>query len=223
MRSALMLRLKAYTINARPTGVELGSGTYGSIIELIHCGEKVAGKKFKISSLDRMQAMTDKLCGEMILMMQVHHKHIVESKGVCFLSGHPMPVLLMERMMCSLHAYLLDPANTNLKISHKFSLLNGVASGLAYLHNHKPVVIHRDLTARNVLLDSELNAKICDFGNSRVMDLDPDTSPETFTSVPRHSRLHASRSTWCTCGIRRNYRHILVWSFSHFHPYAIHS
>jgi ankyrin repeat protein len=184
MRSALMLRLKAYTINARPTGVELGSGTYGSVIELIHCGEKVAGKKFKISSLDRMQAMTEKLCGEMILMMQVRHKNIVESKGVCFLSGHPMPVLLMERMVCSLHAYLLDPANTNLKISRKFSLLNGVASGLAYLHNHKPVVIHRDLTARNVLLDSELNAKICDFGNSRVMDLDPDTSPETFTSVP---------------------------------------
>ncbi|CAI8002378.1 hypothetical protein GBAR_LOCUS3380 [Geodia barretti] len=55
MRSALMLSLKAYTINARPTGVELGSGTYGSVIELIHCGEKVAGKKFKILSLDRMQ------------------------------------------------------------------------------------------------------------------------------------------------------------------------
>ena len=179
-----MIRLKPYTINARPTGVELGSGTYGSVIELIHCGEKVAGKKFKISSPDRLQAMTEKLCGEMILMMQVHHKNIVQSKGVCFLSSHPMPVLLMERMVCSLHAYLLDPANPNLKYSRKFTFLNDVASGLAYLHNHKPVVIHRDLTARNVLLDSDLNTKICDFGNSRVMDLDPDTSPETFTSVP---------------------------------------
>ena len=179
-----MVRLKPYTINARPTGVELGSGTYGSVIELIHCGEKVAGKKFKISSPDRVRAMTEKLCGEMILMMQVHHKNVVQSKGVCFLTGHPMPVLLMERMMCSLHAYVLAPANSLLNISSKFTFLKDIASGLAYLHSHKPVVIHRDLTARNVLLDSTLNAKICDFGNSRVMDLDPDTSPETFTSVP---------------------------------------
>ena len=32
--------------------------------------------------------------------------------------------------------------------------------------------------------DSKLNAKICDFGNSRVMDLDPDVTPETLTSLP---------------------------------------
>jgi serine/threonine protein kinase len=184
LRNALMTRLKPYTINARPTGVELGSGTYGSVIELIHCGEKVAGKKFKISSLDRIKAMTEKLCGEMILMMQIHHSNIVQSKGVCFLAGHPLPVLLMERMMCSLHAFLLDPTNPNVHITCKLSLLQDVAKGLLYLHNHKPVVIHRDLTAKNVLLDSKLNAKICDFGNSRVMDLDPETSPETFSSVP---------------------------------------
>ena len=181
---ALVTRLKAYTRNARPTGVELGSGTYGSVIELIHCREKVAGKKFRISSSVNMQSLTEKLCGEMILMMQMHHPNIVESKGVCFLANYPLPVLLMERLMCSLHAYLLDPANINLELTCKLSFLRDVASGLNYLHRHIPVVIHRDLTAKNVLLDAKLNAKICDFGNSRVMDLDPDVTPETFTSVP---------------------------------------
>lgn len=184
LRRALTTRLKPYTINARPTGVELGSGTYGSVIELIHCHEKVAGKRFKISSAAHIPSVMEKLCGEMILMMQIHHPNIVESKGVCFLASHPLPVLLMERLMGSLHAYLLDPANFNLKLTRKLSFLCDVASGLYYLHNHVPVVIHRDLTAKNVLLNSKLTAKICDFGNSRVMDLDPDVTPETFTSVP---------------------------------------
>lgn len=184
LRSALVTRLKPYTRNARPTGVELGAGTYGSVIELIHCGEKVAGKKFKISSAAQVQSLMEKLCGEMILMMQIHHANIVESKGVCFLANHPVPVLLMERLMCSLHAYLLDPSNRSMPLLSKFSVLSNVANGLHYLHNHIPVIIHRDLTAKNVLLNRELNAKICDFGNSRVMDLDPTVTPETFTGLP---------------------------------------
>ena len=35
-----------------------------------------------------------------------------------------------------------------------------------------------------MLLDSQLRAKTADFGNSRMMDLDPDSSPETLTSLP---------------------------------------
>ena len=117
-------------------------------------------------------------------MMQIHHPNIVESKGVCFLADHPLPVLLMERLMCSLHAYILNSANINLKLTRKLSFLYDLANGLGYLHNHTSVMIHHDLTARNVLLDLKLSTRICDFEDSRVMDLDPDVSPETFTSVP---------------------------------------
>ena len=59
-----------------------------------------------------------------------------------------------------------------------------IARGLAYLHNHKPAVIHRDLTARNVLLNSDRVAKISDFGNSRIIDIDPACSSE-FISTSR--------------------------------------
>ena len=64
------------------------------------------------------------------------------------------------------------------------SILHDTASGLEYLHSQTPAIIHRDLTAKNVLLDSQLRAKIADFGNSRVMDLDPEASPETLTGLP---------------------------------------
>ena len=175
--------LKPYTRKAKPTGLELGSGAYGTVIELRSAGEIVAGKVFKtLSTIDHQ--VTNKLYGELILLAQVDHPNIVQCKGVCFLENQTMPVLLMERLMSSLHAYLLDPIRSNLALDRKVSILHDVASGLVYLHSRIPAIIHRDLTAKNVLLNSELRAKIADFGNARIMDLDPETTPETFTSLP---------------------------------------
>ena len=118
------------------------------------------------------------------MMTQLHHPNIVRCKGVSVLVNQPLPMLLMERLKSNLHAYLLHQDNSNLPVERKVSILHDTASGLDYLHNCKPAIIHRDLTAKNVLLDSELRAKIADFGNSRIMDLDPNSSPVTLTSLP---------------------------------------
>ena len=171
-------------MKATPTGIELGSGTYGQVIELLSAGEIVAGKVFKTSSNIHQQTLTNKLFGEMSLMTQVHHPNIVQCKGLCFLENKAMPVLLMERLMSSLHAYLLKPTNMDMTLVRKLSILCDVASGLVYLHSHKPAIIHRDLTGNNVLLDLKLRAKISDFGNARLMDLDPEATPGVFTSLP---------------------------------------
>ena len=184
LRRALVDQLKPYTRKAKATGIELGSGTYGKVVELTSAGEIVAGKVFKVSLHTQPQIVINRLCGELSLMTQVDHPNIVKCKGVCFLVDRAMPVLLMERLMSSLHAYLLSPTNGSIALMTKLSILRDVASGLAYLHNRRSAIIHRDLTAKNVLLDSKLRAKIADFGNARIMDLDPEVTPETFTSLP---------------------------------------
>ena len=59
----------------------------------------------------------------------------------------------------------------NIYSSVKLSILGDICCGLYYLHNCTPnPVIHRDLTAKNVLLNAGLTAKITDFGNSRFVD-----------------------------------------------------
>ena len=182
---ALVKDLVPYTRKAKPIGRDLGSGSYGKVIELESAQEIVAGKVFKriLDSVNR-ESIMKKIGGEMVLMMEINHPNIVQSKGVCMLPEHPIPVLLMELLMCSVHAYVLDQVNVNLPLQKKVAILHDVISGLDYLHNRKPAIIHRDLTAKNVLLTSSLNAKICDFGNARIMDLDPKASPDTLTACP---------------------------------------
>ena len=176
--------LKSYTRKAIPTGKVLGSGTYGTVIEVTSAREVVAGKVYKMSSTANLQAIANRVCGELIVMTQLHHPNIVQCKGVSFLTDQPLPVLLMERMASSLHDYLLHLDSPNISVERKVSILSDAASGLDYLHSQTPAIIHRDLTAKNVLLDSQLRAKISDFGNCRIMDLDPNATPETLTSVP---------------------------------------
>ncbi|CAI8044991.1 Probable tyrosine-protein kinase DDB_G0283397 [Geodia barretti] len=111
-------------------------------------------------------------------MSTLGHPNIVKFLGVAFFPGSRLPALVMERLLTSLHD-LLDPEtdpppppNTPkpfFPLSLKCSILHNVACGLAYLHERTPPVIHRDLSARNVLLNSGMVAKIVDLGVARIV------------------------------------------------------
>ena len=61
----------------------------------------------------------------------------------------------------------------------RFRIMKGVASGLLYIHEDwEQVVIHRDIKASNVLLDSEMNGRLGHFGLARLYDhgADPQTT-----------------------------------------------
>ncbi|KHN14714.1 Leucine-rich repeat receptor-like protein kinase PXL1 [Glycine soja] len=52
----------------------------------------------------------------------------------------------------------------------RYNIALGVAQGLNYLHHDcHPLVIHRDIKSNNILLDSNLEARIADFGLARMM------------------------------------------------------
>ena len=59
----------------------------------------------------------------------------------------------------------------NLNLSTRYNICLGVARGLAYLHEESRLrIVHRDVKASNILLDSNLVPKIADFGLAKLYD-----------------------------------------------------
>ncbi|KAF5812907.1 putative protein kinase RLK-Pelle-LRR-XI-1 family [Helianthus annuus] len=57
----------------------------------------------------------------------------------------------------------------------RVNIIKGVAYALSYMHHDcSPAIIHRDISSKNILLDSEYEACVSDFGTSKI--LNPDSS-----------------------------------------------
>lgn len=147
-------------------------------MEVEHEGLLYAAKKYKLQpSLDDIPHQIKR---EQNSITCIRHPNIVQCYGVCKLAQNKDTVLVMELMETNLSAYLKEHATVS--IEKKFQILNDVVKGLHYLHTQNPAIIHRDLTATNVLVCSRGIAKLCDFTNSRMVDLTEMT--ELLTTLP---------------------------------------
>ena len=171
--------------NVHFTGTRIGSGAYGRVDEVaVPVGAAAKTIYAFLQDIDGSEpddevpkAVTE-FVRECLLMSTLRHPHIVQFLGVCFLQGSRLPALVMERLLTSLHDLIAPeirpPPGAPSPLSFflmglKCSVLHNVASGLAYLHERSPPVIHRDLSARNVLLNSGLVGKIADLGMARIV------------------------------------------------------
>ena len=177
--------LRPYVLSdVRLTGTRIGSGAYGSVEEVaIPVG--AAAKKIHDIFQDRSEIPEDEILRassqfvrECQLMSTLRHPNVVQFLGVCFFPGSRLPALVMERLLTSLHD-LLDPETppppgapsplSFFTMDLKCSVLYDVASGLAYLHGQSPPIIHRDLSARNILVNSRMVGKLADLGVARIV------------------------------------------------------
>ena len=172
-------RLQPFVLSGvTQTGRKLGEGAYGCVEEFSVNGLICAGKRmFDVlvnSENEGADRMIEKYYDECQLLSSLRHPNIVQFLGICFLESAPtarLPVLVMEMLQGSLDGLL--ESTPNIPLAKKTSILQDVARGLVYLHGRSPAIIHRDLTARNVLLNSAMVAKIADMGNSRMVDIQP--------------------------------------------------
>ncbi len=124
----------------------------------------------------------DRYQRECLLMAGLRHPNITLFLGLCFLEGSDLPLLVMERLEMSVDDLL--ECSPNIPLAVKISILTDTGSGLVYLHSRGPPIVHRDLTARNILLTSSLTAKITDMGNSRMVTLKPTQLAQTLSKNP---------------------------------------
>ncbi|KAG6398784.1 hypothetical protein SASPL_140254 [Salvia splendens] len=149
---------------------KLGQGGFGTVYKgVLADGREIAVKRLFFNNKHRV---TD-FYNEVNMVSSVEHKNLVRLLG-CSCSG---PERLLVYEFCSnksLDSFIFDlDKGKELDWEKRLKIIVGTAEGLVYLHeNTSTRIIHRDIKASNILLDSRMRAKIADFGLARSFEKD---------------------------------------------------
>ncbi|XP_042373443.1 receptor-like protein kinase HSL1 [Zingiber officinale] len=154
----------------------IGSGGAGKVYKITvgHRTDEIVAVK-KIRSGKKLDAALEKQFeSEVQILGSIRHKNIV--KLLCCISGEDSKLLVYEYMENGsldrwLHRKPSSPAaGGGLDWPTRLEIAIGAARGLCYMHHDcSPPIIHRDVKSSNILLDSEFNARVADFGLARMM------------------------------------------------------
>ena len=112
----------------------------------------------------------------------IKHPNIVQYLGLCEDPYTHLPVLLMELMDDSL-THFLESSPQPLPYHIEVNIYHDITLALSFLHSND--IIHRDLSSNNVLMISNVRAKVSDFGMARLGDISPQSIQHlTFTMCP---------------------------------------
>ncbi|WZZ13364.1 hypothetical protein YC2023_106453 [Brassica napus] len=154
---------------------DVGGGGYGKVYKgILPSGKLLAIKRAQQgSSQGELEFKT-----EIELLSRVHHKNVVKLLGFCFDRSEQM--LVYEYIPNgSLTDGLSGKNGIRLDWTRRLKIALGSSKGLAYLHElADPPIIHRDIKSNNILLDENLNAKVADFGLSKLVG-DPEKNHVT--------------------------------------------
>ncbi|XP_021809321.1 G-type lectin S-receptor-like serine/threonine-protein kinase RKS1 [Prunus avium] len=149
---------------------KLGEGGFGPVYKgLLANGQEVAVKRLSKNSGQGLEQFKN----EVMLIAKLQHRNLVRLFGCCIHTKEKM--LIYEYLTNkSLDFFIFDKRRSSLldwKI--RFEIIFGIARGVLYLHQDSRLkIIHRDLKASNVLLDSTMNPKISDFGLAKMFGED---------------------------------------------------
>ncbi|KAH0867326.1 hypothetical protein HID58_074348, partial [Brassica napus] len=145
----------------------IGRGGFGEVYKgTLPLSRHIAVKRL---SHDAEQGMKQ-FVAEVVTMGSLQHRNLVPLLGYCRRKGELL--LVSEYMPCgSLDQHLFHNRNPSLSWLQRISILNDIASAISYLHTGaSPAVLHRDIKASNVMLDSEGNGRSGDFGMAGFHD-----------------------------------------------------
>ncbi|KAK1430389.1 hypothetical protein QVD17_13090 [Tagetes erecta] len=103
---------------------------------------------------------------ELKILQKVNHGNLVMLEGFCIDSDDANCYLVYEYLENgSLYTRLHDNETEKLSWKARLRIAVDIANGLQYIHEHTiPRVVHKDIKTSNILLDSQMRAKIANFG-----------------------------------------------------------
>ncbi|PWA64338.1 Apple-like protein [Artemisia annua] len=146
---------------------KLGQGGFGSVFE----GTLGDGSKIAVKCLEGLGQIKKSFLAEVESIGSIHHVNLVRLRGFC--ARKSQRLLVYEFMSNG----SLDQWIYNGNMGHvlewacRKKIIFDLAKGLAYLHEDcRQKIINLDIKPQNILLDSDFNAKVSDFGLSKLID-----------------------------------------------------
>ncbi|XP_039017068.1 MDIS1-interacting receptor like kinase 2-like [Hibiscus syriacus] len=153
----------------------IGVGRYGSVYKTQLSNGQVVVVKKRHPLPEDVVADQKPFCSEIQALTEIRHRNILKLHGFC---SHPRHSLLVYEFLegGSLEKILkTDEQAVELDWIKRVNVVKGVANAVSYMHHDcSPPIAHCYISSKNILLDSDYEAHVADFGAARL--LKPDSS-----------------------------------------------
>eukprot|EP00026_Physarum_polycephalum_P000251 Phypoly_transcript_00251.p1 GENE.Phypoly_transcript_00251~~Phypoly_transcript_00251.p1 ORF type:complete len:1880 (+),score=208.43 Phypoly_transcript_00251:799-5640(+) len=150
---------------------KLGEGAFGIVYKAQYKNEDIAFKQLNMTGAVNPAELYAELRREVWLSSGLRHPNIVALKGMCF---DPYGMAMEFIPHGNLYEWLRKDSPNGGKLigwEMRLKIAMDLASGMRFLHNATPKIIHRDFKSPNILmsLTKEATCKVSDFGASRAV------------------------------------------------------
>ncbi|KAK1416395.1 hypothetical protein QVD17_32186 [Tagetes erecta] len=160
---------------------KLGEGGFGLVFE----GRLNDGSKIAVKCLEGLSHIKKSFLAEVQSIGSIHHVNLVRLRGFCTWKSRKF--LVYDFMSNgSLDRWIYHGNREHmLEWECRKKIILDIAKGLAYLHEEcRQKIIHLDIKPQNILLDDEFNAKVSDFGLSKLIDRNQSHVMTTMRGTP---------------------------------------
>ncbi|XP_039170187.1 MDIS1-interacting receptor like kinase 2 [Eucalyptus grandis] len=151
----------------------IGRGGYGSVFKAKLRSDDIVAVKKLHQNADSGQTSQKEFLNEIRALTEIRHRSIVKLLGFCL---HPRHSFLVYEYFDrgSLSTILSNEEEAKeLDWNKRVNIVKGVAHALSYMHHDCiPPIVHRDISSKNIMLDSEYEGHVSDFGMAKLLKLD---------------------------------------------------